>query len=168
LVANPVEIETLHRAAIDRTAPNGRPFHPRQFHIDPVNGFAGDLRWHIEILLLGSHQRPFPRSLDADPLGMGMGCLRRQRGNLAIGGGTAGREMGDDAVGRTHLFDRHAPGFGGRQQQALTRFGAGKLKIIAAVLDRRSRVGPHATVKAVRDTFNAGSAALPELRLAAA
>ncbi len=97
-----------------------------------------------------------------------MGRLGSKRGNLAVGGGAPGREVGDDAVGRTHLFDRHAPGLGGRQQQSLARFRAGKLKIIAAVPHGRSGVGPHAPVKAVRDTGGAGPVAPAELGLAAA
>ena len=109
LIANPLEIKTLHRTAIDRTGPDGRPFHAGQSDVDAINRLAGDLQRNIEILLLGAHQRPFRRRLDADPLGMRMRRLRRQRRDLTVGGGPPGRAMGDDAVRRTHLFDRHAP-----------------------------------------------------------
>ena len=100
--------------------------------------------------------------------GIWMGRLRGKRGNLAIGGGAPRRTVGDDAVRRTHLFDRHAPGFGGRQQQSLARFRAGKLKIVAAVLHRGGGVGPHAAIKAVRDSGYARPVAAAELGLAAA
>ena len=100
--------------------------------------------------------------------GCGWGVCGGKRGNLAVGGGAPGREVGDDAVGRTHLFDRHAPGLRGRQQQPLARFRAGKLKIIAAVPHGRRRIGPHAPVEAVRDAGRPFPVAPAELGLAAA
>ncbi len=101
-------------------------------------------------------------------LGIGMGRLSSKRSNLAVRGGAPGRKVGDNAVGRAHLFDRHTPGLGRRQQQPLARFRAGELKIIAAVPHRRGGIGPHAPVKAVRDTGNAGPVPPAELGLAAA
>ena len=76
--------------------------------------------------------------------------------------------MGNHAIGRTQLLDRDAPRRGGRQQQALARLRAGKLKIIAAVLHGRRRIGSHTTIKTVRNTLDAGPASLAELGLAAA
>ena len=168
LAADGFEIVALHLAAIDGAGLDGRPFRAGQLNIDAVDGFAGDFRRDIEILLLGAHQRPFGRRLDADALGIRMRRLSRERRNLAVGGGAARRTVGDDAVGGAHLFDRHVPDLGGREQQPLARFGAGELKIVAAVLHRRGGVGAHAPIEAVRNSGEAGAVAVAEVGLAAA
>src|SRR5215470_17241296 len=158
----------LHCAAVDWAGLDGRPFHAGQADVDTVDGLAGDLQRDIEILLLGAHQCPFRGRLDADLLRIGMRHLSSKRSHLAIPSRAPRRAVGNHAISRTQLFDRYAPGFGSREQQSLARFRAGKLKIIAAVLDRRRGVGPHAPIKAVRDTLGAGPASLPELWFAAA
>ena len=96
-----------------------------------------------------------------------MGSLSSKRCNLAVRGGAPCRKVGDDAVGRAHLFDRYTPGLGRRQQQSLARFRSGELKIIAAVPHRRGGVGPHAD-KGCSGYRGAGPAAPAELGLAAA
>ena len=168
LAADLLEIVALHLAAIDGAGFDGRPFHAGQVNVDAVDGFAGDFRRDIEILLLGAHQRPFRRRLDADAFGIRVRRLSGERSDLAVGGGAPRRAVGDDAVGRTHLFDRHVPDLGRREQQPLARFRAGELKIVAAVLHRRGGVRAHAAIEGVRDAGEAGAVAGAELGLAAA
>jgi hypothetical protein len=64
-----------------------------------------------------------------------MGRLRGKWGNLTICDGAVRRSVCDYTIRRADLVDRHAPRLCGRQQQSLAGFSAGKLKIIAAVLD---------------------------------
>ncbi len=93
-----IEVVALHVAAIDRARLHGGPFHSRNADVDSVNSLAGDLGRHIEVLLLGSHQRPLIRRLDRDRLRMRMRRPRGAIGDLSIRRRAAARRMRDDAV----------------------------------------------------------------------
>ena len=77
-LANRFEVVALDVAAIDGTRLHGRPFHAGHADVDPVHRLAGHLERHVEILLLGAHQRPLVRRLDGDRLRMRMRRLRRR------------------------------------------------------------------------------------------
>ena len=135
-LADRVEIVALDAAAIDRAGLHGRPFHARNTDVDRVDGFAGDLGRHIEILPLGPHQRPLVRRLDRDRLRIRMRRPRSTTGDLPIRRGAAARGMRDDAVLGGQLGHRHGPELRGGQQQSLPRLGSGKLQVVPPVFNR--------------------------------
>ena len=166
--ADRLEVVALDVAAVDRAGLHRRPLHAGQAHVDPVERLAGDLVRHVEVLLLGAHQRPLVRRLDRDRLRAGMRRLGGALRDPSVGRRAAARRVRDDAVLRRQLGDRHVPQRRGGQQQPLPRLGSGELQIVAAVLHRRRRVGPHAPVEAVGNARHAGAVAIAERRLAAA
>ena len=66
--ADGVEVVALHVAAVDRARLDRGPLHARQADVDPVDGLPRHLERHVEVLLLGAHQRPLIRRLDGDRL----------------------------------------------------------------------------------------------------
>ena len=163
-----LEVVALDVAAVDRAGLDGRPLHAGKAHVDPVDRLTGDLGGHVEVLLLGAHQRPLIRRLDGDRLRMRM---RRFGGALrdpSIRRRPAARRVRDDAVLRGQLGHGHVPQRRRGQQQPLTRFGSGQLQVVAAVLHRRGRVRPHPPVEAVGNARHADAIAIAERRHAAA
>ena len=138
-LADRVELVALDGAAIDRAGLDGRPFHSRNADVDPVDGAAGDLGRHIEILPFGPHQRPLVRRLDRDRLRIRMRRPGGAAGDLPIRRCTcctAALHMRDDAVFGGQFGHRHAPELCGSQQQSLPRLGSGKLQVVPPVLNR--------------------------------
>jgi hypothetical protein len=114
--SNLLEVVRLHVAAVDRARLHRRPFHAGHPHIDPVDDLAGHLERHVEVLLLGAHQRPLIGRLDRDALGMRMWCLRCVMGDLPVGRLTTARGVRNDAVLCGQFCDRHVPLFRGCEQ----------------------------------------------------
>ena len=130
------EIVALDGAPIDRAGLHRRPFHARNADVDPVHGLARDLCRHVEVLLLGSHQRPLVRGLDRDRLRIRMRRPGGATGDFPIGRLAAARGMRDDAVFGGQLGHRHAPELCGGKQQSLPCLGSGKLQVVPPVFNR--------------------------------
>ena len=162
------EVVALDVAAVDGARLHGRPFHAGDADVDPVHRLPGHLLRHVEVLLLGAHQRPLVRRLDGDRFRMRM---RRRGGTLrdpAVRRGAAARRVRDDAVLRRQLGDGHAPEVRRGEQQTLARFGSRELQVIAAVFDRGRGVRPHASIQAVGNARDASTVAIAEPGFAAA
>ncbi len=166
--ADRVEVVALDVAAVDRARPDRRPLHAGEPDVDPVDEFTGDLQRHVEVFLLGAHQRPLIRRLDGDRFRVWMRRLGRKLRDPAVGRRPPGPRVRDHAVFSGQLGRRDVPLGRGRQQQPLTRFGSGQLQVIAAILHGRGRVRPHAPVQAVGNARYAGAIAIAEGRHAAA
>ena len=166
--ADGLEVVPLDVAAVHRTRLHRGPLHTWKTHVDPVDSLAGDLGRHIEVLLLGAHQRPLVRRLDGDRFGVGVRCLRGPLRDLAVGRRPAAPRVGDDAVLRRQLGCRHVPHRRRGEQQPLARFRAGELQVVTAVLHRRGCVGAHPPVEAVGNPGDAGAIAIAEGRYATA
>jgi hypothetical protein len=100
-IADCIEIVTLDVAAINWTSLDGSPFHAGHLDVDRVNRFARNLHRHVEILLLGAHERPSIRRLDLDGRRARMRRARGEMSDLAVGRRAAARSMRDDAVSRS-------------------------------------------------------------------
>ena len=57
-LADGVEVEGLHLSAINGARLDGGPLHARHAHVDSVDGLPRHLGRHVEVLLLGAHERP--------------------------------------------------------------------------------------------------------------
>src|SRR5439155_11148808 len=93
-----VEVVALDVSAPDWTRLGARVQGTRDLHVDGVNSLSCDLRRHVEVLALRSHQRELVSALDLDGRGMRMLKLRRARRYLAISHSSSGSRVRDDAV----------------------------------------------------------------------
>ena len=147
-------IEALDLTGGNRTVLDGGDEHAGQLEVDAVDLLAGQLVEGVEALDALARDLPVLRVLELDVLGRLE--LGRGLGDLAEGGGAAGRLVGDHAVGRAAFGGRHFPLVGRGLDQHLACRCATLADIFVGGADAAAAAGGHVAPHALAREVLAG------------